>query len=50
MTHCVRCGHPFKPGDRIIVDPCCGAPDCDRLADESHYECLPVALQRLEDE
>lgn len=52
MNACARCGKPFRPGDRIVADPCCGAPDCDTLTDRSHFACLPAALQviELEDE
>jgi hypothetical protein len=50
MADCARCFKPIEAGQRSVVDPCCGAPDCDTLADVSHFECLPVALKRVEDE
>lgn len=48
MDTCARCNKPFEPGDRIVADPCCGAPDCENLTDRAHFECLPSALQRAE--
>lgn len=47
---CSRCRREFQPGDRVVADPCCGAPDCDGLTDRSHFRCLPPALQRMEQE
>lgn len=47
---CSRCYKPIRNDERVVSDPHCGAPDCDGLNDESHYDCLPVALQRIEDE
>ncbi len=47
---CSRCCKKFQPGDRIVSDPCCGAPDCMGFADRSHFGCLPAALQRAEED
>lgn len=47
---CSRCGQPFQAEQRIVDDPCCGAPDCDGLAWQSHYTFLPAALREIEDE
>ena len=47
---CARCRGIFQPGDRIVSDPCWGAPDCVGLADRSHFDCLPAALQRVEED
>lgn len=48
MATCARCGKELKPGERVVADPCCGAPDCENLTDRSHFGCLPPALQRIE--
>lgn len=45
---CARCQLPLLPGQRIVSDPCCGAPDCDYITDESHFACLPKRLQEIE--
>lgn len=50
MRTCARCGKEIKPGQRAIADPCCSAPDCENLADESHFDCLPLALRRIEEQ
>ena len=50
MSVCSRCRKEIKPGERSVPDPCCAAPDCENLTDVSHYDCLPVTLQDLEDE
>jgi hypothetical protein len=47
---CSRCGHPITKGQRYASDPCCGAPDCEHLTAVSHYQCMPVALQIIEDD
>jgi uncharacterized protein (DUF983 family) len=48
VENCSRCGKGLLPGHRLVADPCCGAPDCDRRDAVSHFECLPAALQLLE--
>lgn len=50
MSVCSRCRKEIKPGERSVPDPCCAAPDCENLTDVSHYDCLPVTLQELEDD
>lgn len=47
---CARCFQPITENERWVDDPCCGAPDCEGLADVSHYDCLPYGLQVIEDE
>lgn len=47
-SRCARCGQEFQPDDVVVADPCCGAPDCERLSDRSHFRCLPRGLQLLE--
>lgn len=48
VTRCSRCRKLRLPGERMVADPCCGAPDCEGLMNRSHYTCLPAALQRIE--
>lgn len=45
MEVCSRCGKPFAPGEHIVADPCCLAPDCDNVTARSHFDCLPPQLQ-----
>lgn len=46
---CSRCRKPFLPGQKVVADPCCGAPDCEDAFAYSHLDCLPPALRALED-
>lgn len=50
MEKCARCGKDILPNERVVDDPCCGAPDCVGLSDMSHYACLPYGLRVFEDE
>lgn len=50
MAKCARCSKPINPGQKIVDDPCCAAPDCENTMDVSHFTCLPTYLQNLETE
>jgi hypothetical protein len=48
--NCARCYKRLLPTERVVADPCCSAPDCQGLTDQSHYDCLPLPLQQIEDD
>lgn len=45
--NCARCGLPLLATQRVVVDPQ-GDPEGNR--EQSHYDCLPWQLQKIEDE
>jgi hypothetical protein len=47
VERCSRCRQPFETGERRYADPCCGAPDCDGLMNESHFRCLSRVDQEI---
>jgi len=47
---CARCFQPILAGEDAVSDPCCDAPDCENSLDWSHYACLPLSLQIIEDD